>query len=682
MAEIDTRPLESVQAAVSIFDRGGDQNKLCLDRNEEETISILTKELAACKLQLEVRESQHKQASLKIEALEKAVRDLSDQYEKDCMDAHMRIAQLESENIAIMSRQAEADGERGALRDELAAARGELDAARASVAFVLREVEAMETRAILERESTRDALSRILQLNETVLSSAVAAIRAEEERSVFFQEATMEFFDSDRNLEVIRRQVEMAKRMEAELVAKTVENEYLRSELKLAKEISVSPADQGSDATTTMVATAAVGCSSLDGRDQVQACDETTVRDTEACDATTVVTVAAGCNNLDDHVQVQACETTMENLEPEAEFTFQHSPEECFVSEIFRNDGHVKTSDSNEIEIEKSEDVVEDKQGSDAMVQDTTVAEGNSDAQETSCCLDANISREDHQAIKLDGKNNEAENDRELAESDGVLLPNPTACQGNDLLLQDHEEAKADASFVLESSRDDFQSARSDAKDIISIADDPGNIATAGSQEPPAEAAAAAPTSTSTPRECNPENCVVDTTEIVSNKDEDGEFYTKELEPEPGRGQQGGKCRLDGYVLVSRSGGDAEGKQLDAARAEISDLRFSLEEAVRRAELAEEAKAALERELREELRRKQQRTPSRRRAASDSEDGGGRPARGGAPTTAATPARARPPPHAPGATPSRALRSARPGGEDMPTPRCLTLGKVLNMKYK
>ncbi|CAL4938190.1 unnamed protein product [Urochloa decumbens] len=676
MADIDTRPLESVQAAVSIFDRGGDQNKLCPHRNEEETISFLTKELAACKLQLEVRESQHKQATMKIEALEKAVRDLSDQYEKDCMEAHMRIVQLEAENIAIMSRQAEADGDRGALREELAAARGELGDARASVAFVLREVEAMETRAILERESTRDALTRILQLNETVLSSAVAAIRAEEERSVFFQEAMTEFFDSDRNLEVIRRQVEMAKRMEAELLAKTVEVEYLRSELKQVKEIYESPAEGSSDATATGV-TAAAGCSNLDDRDQVQAACETTVRDTEASNATTmVVTAVAGCSNLEYHDEVQAYAATVKDEEPEAEFTFQHSPEECFVSEIFRKDGRVtSSSDVNKMEIEISEDVVEDKQGGGAMVQDKTVAGGNSDAQETSC-LDAKISGEDHHAIKLaDGKNNEAENKREPSESDGVLLPKPTACQGHDdLLLQGHEEAEADVSFVLENSRDDFQSARSDAKDI-SITD-PGHVAAAGSQEQQAEAAAA-PT------------CVVDN-EIVS-KDEDDGFYTKELEPEPGQRQQGGNNKLDGYVLVSRSSGDADAaardndKQLDAARAEISDLRFSLEEAVRRAELAEESKAALERELKEELRRKQERTPSWRCAPSDSEDGGGRPARGGAPPTPTpTPARARPTPppsHAPGATPSRALRSARPGGEDM-TPRCLTLGKVLNMKYK
>ncbi|KAF8673710.1 hypothetical protein HU200_048460 [Digitaria exilis] len=594
MAEIDTRPLESVQTAVGIFDRGGDQSRLCQDRHEQE-IAILTKELATCKLQLEVRESQHKQATLKIEALQKAVQDLSDQYEKDCMDAHMRIAQLEAENIAIMSRQAEADGERRALRGELAAARDELDEARASVAFVLREVEAMETNAILERESTKDALARILRLNETVLSSAVSAIRAEEERSVFFQEAMIQFLNSDKDLEGIRKQME---RMEAELLAKTVEVEYLRSELK----------------------------------------------------------------------QVQACQTTVKWTDVHAKFTFQHSPpspEECFVSEIFRkDDGHVTTlSDGNKTEIEISEDVVVADVN---MVQDTTVLEENPNARETRCLV-AEISSEDHHDIQSADENILAENNRLLQ-------------------VQDHEDSKADASFVLESSRDDFHSVSSDAKDMSSIAE-PSNVAIAGgdggNQEPQTEAAPA-PTSTSTPRECNAGTCAM-AKEIVS-KDED-EFCTKELEPE--QPEHGGSNRLEGYVLVSKiAAGDgdaaAKDKQLDAAWTEISDLRFSLEEAVRRAELAEEAKAALERELREELRRKQQQhhhhTPSRprRRAASDSEDA---PVREGLPPP--TLVRTRPTPSStPGTTPSssRALRKTR--GEDMPTPRCLTLGKVLSMKYK
>jgi len=605
---------------------------------EEDQIAILTKELATCKLQLEVRENLHKQATMQVEALQKAVQELSGQYEKDCMDAHLRIAQLEAENISIMSQQSATDGECEALRGELAAVRADLDAARASVAFVLREVEAMETRAILEREGTKDALARILQLNEAVLSSAVAAIRAEEERSVFFQESTLQLLDSDRNLEVVRRQIEMMERMEMELLAKTVEVEYLRAELKQAKEIYVSP-PRDSDATTVL---SAAGCS---------------------------------CSNLDGHDQVQVLgrETAVEDTEAEPEFTFQHSPGVSFVSdEIFRMDSHAVPSGGSRMEIGISEDLAEhkNKQGAAVMVGDTTVPEGNSDAQATRCLV-AKISGEDNHANlpRVRFKCIEADSNQEPAESDGAL-PDFTTCQGNDVLVQDHMDTKADASFVLESSRDDFQSVHSDAKDI-SIAE-PENVASAASQEPRAEPAAAP---TTTPREGSSDTCAF-ATEIVS-KDED-EFYTKELEPEPGQGTK----QLDGYVLVSK-GGDpgadvaVKDKQLDEARTEISDLRFSLEEAVRRAELAEEAKAALERELREEIRRKQ--TPSRRRATSDSEDGW-RPAREGARPT--TPARPRPTSSSTSGTASRAPRSARPGGEDMPTPRCLTLGKVLNMKYK
>ncbi|KAL6645595.1 hypothetical protein ACP70R_017203 [Stipagrostis hirtigluma subsp. patula] len=214
MAEIDTRPLESVQAAVTAhFEPSTDQHRLSPDINVcrhsismEEEIVILSKELATCKLQLEVKEIENKQAILKIEALQKAVQELSERYDVACLDARRRISQLEAENAAIAARQSAAAEECRDLRAELAAVRGELDAARASIGLAVREVELTEARAVAERESTREALARILQLNETVVSSAVAAVRAEEERSVFFQEVTMELFNSDKNLEVITDQ--------------------------------------------------------------------------------------------------------------------------------------------------------------------------------------------------------------------------------------------------------------------------------------------------------------------------------------------------------------------------------------------------------------------------------------------------------------------------------------------
>ncbi|KAL6867623.1 hypothetical protein ACP4OV_015647 [Aristida adscensionis] len=617
MAEIDTRPLESVQATVIRF--SPDSNT----QQQEEEIVSLTTELATCKLQLEAKETEHKNAMLRIEALQKAMQELSERHDAACLDAGGRIAHLEAESAAAASRQAAAAAECRALREELAGVRAQLADARASIAYALGEVEAMEARAIMERESTREALARILQLNETVLSSAVAAVKVEEERSVFFQEVTLELFNSDKNLEVIRRQVAAMDAMERELLAKTVEIEYLTSELKQLKELyAPSPRE---------------------------------------------VLVSEATENSADR-QVQVCDTTADHRqEPEGEFTFQHAPGECFVSEIFRNDCQVPCGQTK-MEGKMCEDVVVEGEGTEAGVQDTTELEGDTDAQETRCLVDE-ISGEDHHAVQQEGEDNEAEDDHEVeadGDGDGQV----------DDHRQGHEDPKVDASFVLESSRDDFQSVRSDDKDIgVAMP-----VSVAGDQEPRAEATAPATTT----KNGDPDIDLV-AKEIAVSKVDD-EFYTKELEP-----KQGHAGKPDGDVLVA-NGADAgaaaaaaaKDKQLDAARTEISDLRFSLEEAVRRAELAEEAKAALERELREEIRKK--RRPPAPRPSSDSEDAI-RPARE-LPTTTTT-ARPRPAPTptpTPAATSGRAQRAltrARPGGEDLPTPGCgLTLGKVLNMKYK
>ncbi|XP_052150151.1 uncharacterized protein LOC127768583 [Oryza glaberrima] len=400
MAEIDTRPLGSVRAALTHFQQRADHHsRFSPDRNLQE-IEILTKELASCRMQLEVKENEKIQANLKLESLQNAMQESSD-------------------NRMIARQQSEASEECKALRDELTVVRGELDAVRSSNSFLLREIELMETRMILEKESIRDSLNHVLQINESVLSSAVAAIRAEEERSVFFQEITLEFLSSDKNREVIDRQVEMIKNLESELMAKTVEIAYLQSQLQQVKE-------------------------------------------------------------------------------------------HCISSEI----------------------------------------------------------------------------------------------------IAGNQEQQAEASLTL---------GNGDAEAVVVAGG--GFVA------------------------------------VISKEDDGGgeEFYTKEIEHD--QQQAAGAAGLavaDGYVLVAKSdGGDADLKgKLEAARAEIGDLRFSLEEAVRRAELAEEAKAALERALREEIQRKAQprNTPSLT-------------------TTTTTPAK---PP----------LTEPR-GGDGRPLPGgCLTLGKVLNMKYK
>uniref|UniRef100_A0A0E0KAD4 Uncharacterized protein n=1 Tax=Oryza punctata TaxID=4537 RepID=A0A0E0KAD4_ORYPU len=405
MAEIDTRPLGSVRAALTHFQQRTDHHsRFSPDRNLQE-IENLTKELASCRMQLEVKENEKIQANLKLESLQNAMQELSGELDD-------RIAQLEADNGMFTRQQSEASEECKALRDELTVVRDELDAVRSSNAFLLREIEMMETRMILEKESIKDSLNHVLQINESVLSSAVAAIRAEEERSVFFQEITLEFLDSDKNREMIES-------LESEVMAKTVEIAYLQSELQQVKE-------------------------------------------------------------------------------------------HCISSEIIA--------------------------GNHEQQAEASLTLGNGDTE----------------AVVVNG-----------------------------------------GGFVA----------------------------------------------------------------VISKEDDDGEeFYTNEIDQQAAGAA--GLVVADGYVLVAKSNGDdADGElslkgKLDAARAEIGDLRFSLEEAVRRAELAEEAKAALERALREEIQRKAQ----LRNAPSMT-------------TTATTPAK--PPLTGPRGGGGRPL----PGG-------CLTIGKVLNMKYK
>jgi hypothetical protein len=115
------------------------------------------------------------------------MQELSEKYDRACLDSCAHISHLKAENGMVRRQHAEKANECKALRDELAVVRGELHSTKALVIVImLTEVEAMEKRAGMERGSTKEALMQILLLNEIVLSFVVMMIGAEEERSMFF----------------------------------------------------------------------------------------------------------------------------------------------------------------------------------------------------------------------------------------------------------------------------------------------------------------------------------------------------------------------------------------------------------------------------------------------------------------------------------------------------------------
>ncbi|OAY67609.1 myosin-4-like [Ananas comosus] len=114
MAEINSKPFESVQAALSLFEEKTDRKKFGSTGNVEarkEESDILLKELANCKVLLEIKESLNMQSNLKLEVCRKTIEELStqlknvevesDKYEREYLKAQGHIAKLEYDNKVI-----------------------------------------------------------------------------------------------------------------------------------------------------------------------------------------------------------------------------------------------------------------------------------------------------------------------------------------------------------------------------------------------------------------------------------------------------------------------------------------------------------------------------------------------------------------------------------------------------
>jgi hypothetical protein len=428
-------------------------------------------------------------------------------------------------------------------------------------------------------------------------------MRAEEERSVFFQEATLELVSSGRNVDAVCRQKEA---MEGELLAKTLEVDCLRSELKKLKELYVSIA----------------------AKDQEQ--------------------------------------------EPDVALRHEEKAT-CLVTEISRED--------DQVDVKRTEDFVGDKAGAEVTVSESTAWQGDSEVGDTyfdsELPGDLNVQYDDdgvHGSIDGSMPEHVVEGQEEpnmagrfveecfksmhseYCKDIGAGIGMPENLAGNrgsrpegvtEIVVVNCKDGKPKnrVRFLDES----FTSMNSgDCKDMNAGMGMPENLAGKRHSEPDAGAGF--------------ERTQGFVTEIVvvnsKDADRDGDLTTKEVVDADKLG--------DGYVLAAEKvdGEALKDDKLDVVHAEISDLRFSLEEAVRRAELAEEAKAALERELRKEIEMKQ-------RQQRPTEDG--RPKC----NLYAPPPRPRPRPPAPSEDQGRLVQSGA-----RPAPSRLTLGKVLKMKCR
>ncbi|KAH1132464.1 hypothetical protein GYH30_011350 [Glycine max] len=163
-SEIDTKSIEPVRNAVSLFGDKSDQKKYLAARSKsdcEKEFEVLTKELADCKVQLEAKHAAHLQALLKLEHNQKMINELSTLLKKSDIERNKNVNEC---------------SECKALKDELESKMKEM------------ADQNLETTAKAEKEQKEELLQQVKELNEVIYDSKLDAIKSEQEKLAILSE--------------------------------------------------------------------------------------------------------------------------------------------------------------------------------------------------------------------------------------------------------------------------------------------------------------------------------------------------------------------------------------------------------------------------------------------------------------------------------------------------------------
>ncbi|KAG9439710.1 hypothetical protein H6P81_019875 [Aristolochia fimbriata] len=257
MGEVDSKPFESVQAALSLFEQKTDKRKYRSTPSEEvgkETeLELMQKELSGYRVQLEVRESAHMQALLELELSRKRVDELSTQlnesegenakYLAEYKKTKSHLDKLESENTDLLVQLLERDNARERLQEALNELKTAEDELRAQLLSsdeaklcVLTQVELMEIACEMDKKKIEELLKHVSDLNEAILSLKLEAIEAEKEKSAALLSKDEAIEKAYEQMEEMKRELDGVEDLENKLLARNILVETLEMELKLAKE--------------------------------------------------------------------------------------------------------------------------------------------------------------------------------------------------------------------------------------------------------------------------------------------------------------------------------------------------------------------------------------------------------------------------------------------------------------
>ncbi|XWS47977.1 hypothetical protein CRYUN_Cryun13aG0031900 [Craigia yunnanensis] len=264
MGEIDSKPIEPVQVALSLFGEKGDQLKhrsssSDSDVEKERDIQCLEKELANYRLQLEAKDSAYMQALLQLEHYKKTTENFSillknsdlerDGYIEECNEVKNRIDELESKMKGMVDQLSETAKIREQLshvlnelkvtQADLLNMETELAAAQDSELRAMTQAKLMETSANMEKKKSEQLLGRISELQNAVLISKLAATEAEKEKCRIMSEKDAEMeslkaiaFQAQEEIEDLRKQLETIEELKNKVLTKSAYIDSLQAKLE------------------------------------------------------------------------------------------------------------------------------------------------------------------------------------------------------------------------------------------------------------------------------------------------------------------------------------------------------------------------------------------------------------------------------------------------------------------
>ncbi|TQD79220.1 hypothetical protein C1H46_035258 [Malus baccata] len=268
MGEIDTKPIESVRAALSLFEEKTDHRKTRVsgtdkDSEKERELEGVLKDLANYKVQLEAKDAAYMQALLKLQHHQYTAVELSallenieferDKYVEECKEARVQIYKLESkvtemadqltETLKVREQLMHVFSELKATQAELLSMETKLAYARDSELKALSQAELMETAFVMEKERAEELLKHVSELSEAMVMSKVAASEGEKEKLAILSAKDAEFevaiqaaLLAQEQLEDSNKQMAKMEELEDQLLAKSSFIERLQLEIKQVNE--------------------------------------------------------------------------------------------------------------------------------------------------------------------------------------------------------------------------------------------------------------------------------------------------------------------------------------------------------------------------------------------------------------------------------------------------------------